>query len=209
MTWILTRSGRRFDLLAPKADQVSTLDIAHALSQLCRFNGHTSRHYSVAQHSLLVASIVPAEHQLAALLHDATEAYVGDMVRPLKLGMREFYEAQSLVSLYDEVERKVWLAICEHFHLEPELPACVHEADMIALATERAQLMPEHAGEWECLAGVTPLNKPLENWTPSRAFLHYHNRLLELMQSTHRARARSTWERVDAEHTGANAPQCL
>jgi 5'-deoxynucleotidase YfbR-like HD superfamily hydrolase len=209
MTWILTRSGRRFDLLAPKADQVCTLDIAHALSQLCRFNGHTSRHYSVAQHSLLVASIVPAEHQLAALLHDATEAYVGDMVRPLKLGMREFYEGQSLVSLYDEVERKVWLAICEHFHLEPELPACVHEADMVALATERAQLMPDHAAEWECLAGVTPLDHPLENWTPSRAFLHYHNRLLELMQYTHRARARSTWERVDAEHTGAAAPQCL
>ncbi len=209
MTWILTRSGRRFDLLAPKADQVCTLDIAHALSQLCRFNGHTSRNYSVAQHSLLVASIVPAEHQLAALLHDATEAYVGDMVRPLKLGMREFYAGQSLVSLYDEVERKVWLAICEHFHLEAELPACVHEADMIALATERAQLMPEHAGEWECLAGVTPLARPLENWTPSRAFLHYHNRLLELMQSTHRARARSTWERVDDEHTGAPAPQCM
>ncbi|WP_336605416.1 phosphohydrolase [Stutzerimonas kunmingensis] len=154
MTWILTRSGRRFDLLAPEADHISTLDIAHALSQLCRFNGHTSRHYSVAQHSLLVASIVPAEHQLAALLHDATEAYVGDMVRPLKLGMREFYEAQSLVSLYDEVERKVWLAICEYFHLEPKLPSCVHEADMIALATERAQLMPDHDAEWECLAGV-------------------------------------------------------
>ncbi|MBX7271089.1 phosphohydrolase [Stutzerimonas chloritidismutans] len=209
MTWILTRSGRRFDLLAPKADQVCTLDIAHALSQLCRFNGHTSRHYSVAQHSLLVASIVPAEHQLAALLHDATEAYVGDMVRPLKLGMREFYETQSLVSLYDEVERKVWLAICAHFYLEPELPDCVHKGDMIALATERAQLMPDHDDRWECIAGIAPLEVQLENWTPAQAFLHYHNRLLELMQSTHRARARSTWERVDVEHTGAAAPQCM
>ncbi|MBU0563232.1 MAG: phosphohydrolase [Gammaproteobacteria bacterium] len=209
MTWILTRSGRRFDLLAPKADQVCTLDIAHALSQLCRFNGHTSRHYSVAQHSLLVASIVPAEHQLAALLHDATEAYVGDMVRPLKLGMREFYEAQSLVSLYDEVERKVWLAICEHFHLEPELPACVHEADMIALATERRDLMPAHGETWPCLEGVTPVAWHLPEWTSTHALVQYHSKLLDLMQSTHRARARSTWERVDAEHTGAPAPQCL
>jgi len=109
MTWILTRTGRRFDLLAPKADQVSTLDIAHALSQLCRFNGHTSRHYSVAQHSLLVASIVPAEHQLAALLHDATEAYVGDMTRPLK----------ALLPDFSAIEHGIWLAICERLPARP------------------------------------------------------------------------------------------
>lgn len=209
MTWILTRTGRRFDLLMPKASQVSTLDIAHALANICRFNGHTRRHYSVAQHSLLVASIVPAEHQLAALLHDATEAYVGDMVRPLKQGMREFYETQGLVSLYDEVERRVWLAICERFKLEPELPACVHEADMIALATERRDLMPHHADSWPCLEGITPLPATLPALTSEQAFIQYHSKLLDLLQTTHRTRALSTWERVDEAHAGQPAPICM
>lgn len=199
MSWILTRTGRRFDLLAPKADQVSTLDIAHALSQLCRFNGHTSRPYSVAQHSLLVASIVPAEHQLAALLHDATEAYVGDMTRPLK----------ALLPDFSAIEHGIWLAICERFQLDPQLPECIHEADMVALATERRDLMPEHGESWPCLEGVTPAPWQLPEWTNTHACVQYHSKLLELLSTTHRARASSTWERVDAEHTGAAAPQCL
>ncbi len=199
MTWILTRTGRRFDLLMPKASQVSTLDIAHALANICRFNGHTSRHYSVAQHSLLVASIVPAEHQLAALLHDATEAYVGDMVRPLK----------ALLPDYSEIENGIWLAICERFNLEPELPACIQEADMVALATERRDLMPEHGERWPCLEGVTPVPYRLPEWTSTHACIQYHSKLLDLLQTTHRTRALSTWERVDEHHAGGEAPLCM
>ncbi|WP_312299152.1 phosphohydrolase [Stutzerimonas nitrititolerans] len=199
MTWILTRTGQRFDLLQPRASQIAVLDIAHALAHLCRFNGHASRHYSVAQHSLLVASIVPPEHQLAALLHDATEAYVGDMVRPLKQVMPE----------YQQIEQRIWLAICERFDIAPELPECVREADMIALATERAQLMPHHPGEWDCLAGVTPLPDALDHWTPQQAQTQYLDRLLELLQTTHRAHDRHTWERVDEAHAGQPAPMCM
>lgn len=209
MSWILTRSGKRFDLQAPAAEMVCPRDIAHALAHLCRFNGHTSRHYSVAQHSVLVASIVPAEHKLAALLHDATEAYVGDMVRPLKLGMRDYYETQGMVSLFDEVERRVWLAICQRFDLDPELPACIHEADMIALSTERAQLMPEHPESWPCLEGVTPLEATLHNWTSQQAYIEYGNKLLDLLHSTHHTRATSTWQRVDEACAGQPAPQCM
>jgi len=199
MTWILTRTGRRFDLLMPMADQVSTLDIAHALGNICRFNGHTSRPYSVAQHSLLVSSIVPAEHQLAALLHDATEAYVGDMVRPLK----------ALLPDYSAIENGIWLVICERFNLDPQLPACIHEADMIALATERRDLMPEHGESWPCLEGITPLAATLPAWTSEHARITYHNQLLELMQTTHRTNALSTWERVDEAYAGQPAPQCM
>ena len=199
MTWILTRTGRRFDLLMPMANQVSTLDIAHALANICRFNGHTRHHYSVAQHCLLVASIVPPEHQLAALLHDATEAYVGDMVRPLK----------ALLPDYSAIENGIWLAICERFNLEPELPTCIHDADMIALATERRDLMPEHGESWPCLEGVTPLPAPLPTRTSEQAFIQYHSKLLELLQTTHRTRALSAWERVDEAHAGQPAPQCM
>lgn len=199
MSWILTHTGKRFDLLAPRAELISTIDIAHALAQVCRFNGHTRHHYSVAQHSLLVASIVPADLQLTALLHDATEAYVGDLVRPLK----------ALLPDYSEIEHGIWLAICDRFNLDPALPTSIHQADMIALATERRDLMPDHLEAWPCLAGVQPLPATLPRWTSEQACIQYHAKLLDLMQTTHRTRARSTWERVDEAHTGAAAPQCM
>lgn len=89
MSWIQTRSGEAFDLLNPKPEHVQLEDIVYALSHLCRFNGHTSRFYSVAEHSLHVCDRVleaghPARAQLVALLHDAHEAYTGDIASPLK-----------------------------------------------------------------------------------------------------------------------------
>lgn len=188
MSWILTHSGRKFDLAKPTADMVDPTDIAHSLSMQCRFNGHTRSYYSVAQHCYLVADLVPTEHQLAALLHDATEAYVGDLVRPLKEGMREFYECHSLVSLYDEVERNVWLAICQRFDLDPILPDCVKHADLVALATEKRDLMPEHPEPWPCLTGIEPIPQFIDPWQPSYAAIHYHARLLQLLGTTHRRR---------------------
>src|SRR5690606_2723306 len=112
MSWIVTRSGRKFDLANPTADMVDTADLAHSLSMQCRFNGHTSSFYSVAQHCLLVAELVPEEHKLAALLHDATEAYVGDLVRPLKESMRECARYEGTKCMYDCTEEYVWEAIC-------------------------------------------------------------------------------------------------
>lgn len=81
---ILTYTGLHFPLLKPEYFHFNILDIAHALSQLCRFTGHTSSFYSVAQHSVMVASLVPADQALAALMHDAAEAYLGDVSSPLK-----------------------------------------------------------------------------------------------------------------------------
>ncbi|MCY1366462.1 hypothetical protein D9M69_533590 [compost metagenome] len=187
MSWILTRSGRKFDLARPTADMVDPTDIAHSLSMQCRFNGHTRSFYSVAQHCCLVADLVPAEHQLAALLHDATEAYVGDMVRPLKDGMREHANSLGLLSLYDEVEDRVWVAICNRFNLNPELPDYVKHADLVALSTEKRDLMPEHPEPWACLEGVDPHAAFIDPWQPSYAAIHYHHRLLQLMATTHRA----------------------
>lgn len=186
MSFIITRNGIQFDLAKPSADMVNTADIAHSLSMQCRFNGHTSEFYSVAQHCCLVADLVPAEHQLAALLHDATEAYVGDLVRPLKEGMRDFANGHGDECLYDLTERKVWLAICQRFDLDPHLPDCVKHADLVALATEKRDLMPEHPEPWPCLEGIEPNAEPIKPWQPSTAAILYHNRLLQLMATTHR-----------------------
>src|SRR5690606_1860687 len=99
MTWILTHSGYKFDLLNPTAAMVHPADIVHALSMICRFNGHCRRHYSVAQHSLTVVAILaledrPDDEKLAGLLHDAPEAYISDLTRPLKQAMRGFSTAR-------------------------------------------------------------------------------------------------------------------
>ncbi|TLX65102.1 phosphohydrolase [Stutzerimonas nosocomialis] len=200
MSWILTYSGVRFDLRMPTAAMIRPIDIAHALSHVARFNGHTAVHYSVAQHSLLVCDLVqdPAL-KLQALLHDATEAYVGDMVRPLKEVLPE----------YRQVEARIWQAVCEHFGLEEQLAPEVKHADLVALATERRDLMPADPVEWPCLQGIEPHPEKLlalPSWTIRD---RYFQRLLELMHTTHRARVLSTWERVDENHTGATAPQCL
>ncbi|POA75380.1 phosphohydrolase [Pseudomonas sp. GW531-T4] len=178
MTWILTASGRQFDLLSPTAAMVTPYDIAHALAHLCRFNGHTRQHYSVAQHSLLVAGLCPEKHQLAALLHDATEAYIGDMTRPLKQVMPQ----------YRQVEETIWQAICDRFNLEPTLPSVVVRADLVLLATERRDLMPDHPGEWDCLKGIPAMPERITPLTAQEASLQFFSRLMDLMQANHRRR---------------------
>lgn len=90
--YITTISGRKFWPLDPRAEDIVIEDIAHALSMICRFNGHVKSFYSVAQHCLIVSHHVPAEAALYGLLHDAAEAYLGDMSGPLKhdLSMQQF-----------------------------------------------------------------------------------------------------------------------
>jgi len=81
--WITTYTGKRFHYLDPQPEEIDIVDIAHALSLTCRFGGHCKEFYSVAEHSIRVAEIVPKEFQLLALLHDAGEAYTGDVQSPI------------------------------------------------------------------------------------------------------------------------------
>jgi len=138
---IRTVSGIAFWPLDPRADEVRIEDIAHALSNICRFGGHCSEFYSVAQHSVWVAKHVAAERPelaLHALLHDAAEAYVGDVVQPLK-GYARICE-----SMFSTVERRIQDAISEAFGLRPltvQEDQFIRDADALALATEARDLM--------------------------------------------------------------------
>lgn len=140
MNTILTHSGQYFDLADPQPDMIRIEDIAHALSHICRFTGHTRHFYSVAEHSVLVSCCVPRELAMQGLLHDATEAYVNDIAAPLKL----------LLPDYRAIEARVWTAIAERFGLPLELDPLVKDADLSMLTAERRHLMPPTADRWPC-----------------------------------------------------------
>jgi hypothetical protein len=132
---ITTRSGRHVDLLAP-AEMVSLIDIddiAYALSKINRFNGHTTRLYSVAEHCLNGVAYCLPQHKLEFLLHDATEAYLGDAVGPIK-GSHVFTE-------YRKLESSWWAAIAGRYGVRFELPKEIHEVDKRMLVTEQRDLM--------------------------------------------------------------------
>lgn len=159
MAKILIQAGYYFDLSDPKNNRFDIQPIAHSLSNLCRFTGHTKKFYSVAQHSYNVAMLVPDEYKLSALMHDAAEAYIGDVSAPLK----------SILPDYRRVEEQIRSAIYGWLDLPIELPECVIEADMIMLATERRDLMGEQDEQWPCLENISPRKEPITYlWGPGQ-----------------------------------------
>lgn len=141
--WIVTASDVQFELFAPRPAMVRIEDIAHALANLCRFNGHTQEFYSVAQHSVLVSLNVHPALALAALLHDASEAYLGDMVRPLKRSMPAYREVEDHVTLVIEMAFKL--------RLTDEDRAIIKFADERALMTERRDLLKPSGHRWNLI----------------------------------------------------------
>ena len=143
---IITASGGKFDIMEPHQDDINIFDIAHALSMQCRFNGHCKHFYSVAQHSVRVATILHDAGygriiSLMGLIHDATEAYIGDVVTPLKAQLEN----------YKAIEARIDQAIHFRFGIfsEPERAReYVKGADIAMLLAERRDLLPESKVEW-------------------------------------------------------------
>lgn len=168
--WFLTRTGIQFYPLDARPEDIFIEDIAAALSMICRFGGHTTQFYSVAQHSVLVSHIVPEELQFQALMHDATEAYVGDMVRPLKRSMPEYRAA----------EDRLWIVICERFKIKPENEQEIKRADNIALMTERRDLLIPTDHEWSLEKDHPPLPTKIQPLSPVFAQAEFLQRFEQL-----------------------------
>lgn len=166
---IITYTGKWFDVLSPKPDLVDIEDIAHALSNQGRFTGHTREFYSVAQHSVLVANYCPSVDALHGLLHDASEAYLSDMARPVK-------KHPDFGPFYLAAEDKLQRAIYQHFDLDPEMPKSVHEWDNVLLRTEARDLMP---ATFPVYPG-TVLTEEIIPWTPNRAKKEFIVKFIEL-----------------------------
>ena len=157
--WIHTFSGQAVDLDNPLPDQIKFVDIAHALSRLQRWCGHSWRPFSVAEHSVVVAQLVkdmhpwtmdPQEMVLAALFHDAHEAYTNDVSTPAKAEAGEGW-----ANFEGRMERTVRAAFGLHT-ASHRWAVQVKQADLIAQATERAQLLPPTPTLWPCLVHVQP-----------------------------------------------------
>lgn len=155
--WMQTASGRAFYPLDPRPEEIHIEDIAAALSKLCRYGGHTKQFYSVAEHCVLMAHAAPDGMHLAALLHDASEAYLSDVIRPIKRHL----------SNYEAIEADLERAIARRFCIAWPMPAEVKRMDNAILVDERDQAMAKPPRDWaltESALGVT-----LQFWSPEKA----------------------------------------
>jgi hypothetical protein len=174
--YLSTFTGKKFFPFAPHPEQIDILDIAHGLSLLCRFSGQCPYFFSVAEHCIYVANSLPTNLQLEGLLHDASEAYLADVPRPLKVGLPE----------YKTVELTVEAVIAEKFDLAFPTPLQDKDADDALLKNEvftffGAERYVEDFGEeylsrGEHLFGFEPK-------TAEKKFLHLYGRLAATAQT--------------------------
>jgi len=174
MTWIQTYTGRaiHFDR-EPRADEIDPVDLAMSLSRLARFNGHSRQFYSVAQHCCIVAANVEDDAlRLPALLHDAHEAYLGDIVTPLKRRLDYamlFGDTIETHNTLGHIAAGFDAAIAERFGFDPSLfhHKAIVEADARALATEKRDLVTPSLYAWK--PGAEPYEVPIIALGPDQA----------------------------------------
>lgn len=155
--WFLTSTGKQFWPLSPRVEDFDIRDIAHALASICRFGGHARVPYTVAQHSHHVSRLCAPRFAFVGLMHDATEAYVGDLVRPLKYQIPKFLE----------IEDNLWKVIALRYNLPAHIPVEVKLADDQALMTERRDLVIHTSHIWSVKAEPDP--EPIQVWSHERA----------------------------------------
>jgi hypothetical protein len=174
MSWIQTYTGNRFDFDLRDPSSICLEDVGHALGNLCRFTGHSSRFYSVAEHSVFVSYLLDPPWCMWGHLHDAPEIYINDLSSPLKRrnGLRG----------YRELELQIQASMAWRFDLPWPMPAAVKRADKIMVVTEAAQLLPKR-NAWidePHFRGIEPLPIRLPCWSPEVAGKRWLERAEEL-----------------------------
>lgn len=165
--WIETYSGKHFHLLQPTGVEIDIEDIAHSLANMCRFGGHVKHFYSVAEHCVHVSTLTG---NLDGLLHDASEAYVADIVSPLK---------PHLIN-YHHIENAIMLTIAKQYGILWPVSADTKDADVAQLKTEARHLLPSKGKDWipdypsKRKGGVIP-----KCWTPDQAKMKFLERFEE------------------------------
>lgn len=160
-------SGRRVDPWNLTVQDVDIQSVAHSLALLCRFGGHSNKFYSVAQHCVRVAATVPKEYRLEGLLHDATEAYIQDVVRPVKHRLFK----------YKELENHVWQQFSFKYGLPSEMSDIVKKADNALLKSEIRQFVNNPGRDIELAHpfwnDVEEVDEASRTWTPEEAEAMY------------------------------------
>lgn len=167
---IQTYSGIHIYPLHPDPKSINLKDIAHALSMLCRYNGHCKEFYSVAQHSVLVSRYVPKQYALQGLLHDASESYIADLVRPIKKYFKD----------YLLIEEGLMEAVAHRFDLLWPFPVIVKEVDRRMLVTEFRDIMGNQKIN---LPDFEPFKERIEPMMPAAAEKNFLDRFEEINDS--------------------------
>lgn len=175
MDYIDTFSGRKIYVLNPDPNEIVIEDIAHALSLITRFGGHTTRFYSVAQHSIYVSQICESRDALWGLLHDATEAYIGDIPKPIKA----LHEMESFKKAEDNLQK----VIMQKFQLDTGRPPNVKTADIRMLMAEKLQLMTNSDLKLDKFPGISPAEIKIEDLSSSTVEQSFLKRFYELSQN--------------------------
>lgn len=178
--WMVTASGRAYFPIDPSGAEIDAHDIAQSLSRICRYLGHCTRWYSVAEHSVLVSLVVPEYAALHGLLHDAQEAYVCDIHRPLKSGLLD----------YIDIESRNEAAVTSRFGFE-EYEDIVKRADDGVLMAEKNAIVPRSDRPWTMAAA--PAEVPIIGWWHPISRLLFLQRLHELTAGAHGRRSAIGW----------------
>jgi 5'-nucleotidase len=169
---IMLQSGAWLDLLAPHTSEFTIEDIAHGLALQCRYAGQCREFYSIAEHSILVSDIVQ-DDPLAALLHDAAEAFLGDITRPLK----------QMLPDYRRIEAQMQRAIFSRFDIDPQSNPAIKSADLSILAAEQSQMMPAGTDEWARHDGIESAPVKIRFLSPQKAKAEFLQRFETLWKN--------------------------
>jgi hypothetical protein len=163
--WVYTVNGGQVPLLNPTPEHIHVMDIAEGLSKQCRYNGQVTSFYSVAQHSCVVMKLLPDEIKPYGLLHDAHEAYIGDMVSPMKKAINEMGSLRAITRITRNLDEAIYRAFGLKFPIPSDVKELIIHADMTALATEKRDLL--NAQQWDVILPepanfkITPMAWPV------------------------------------------------